>query len=209
MAFSNPLRFGPDDFDSICRKLGEQDESLGGILSKHGNPPLWSRPQEFSTLIHIILEQQVSLASALAAFEKLKKRLGAITPEALMKLSDEEMRACFFSRQKTVYARELAKVIISGDLRLSELHDKPDEQIRVTLKKIKGIGDWTVDVYLLFAMQRSDLFPTGDLAMMKAFREVKQLPKETTKEEIIAMAEAWRPYRSVATMILWHHYLMR
>lgn len=199
--------FTEDNFQQLCSGLARKDTHLKSILQQHSYPPMWRRPASFSTLIHIILEQQVSLASAKAAFVKLKAKTGTITPEKLLKLSDEEMRACYFSRQKTVYARHLATAIVSGELNLRKLSSGHDDEIRISLKRIKGIGDWTVDVYLLFALQRSDVFPVGDLAMMNAFKEVKQLPKHTSKEEIIALAEHWRPHRSIGTMLLWHHYI--
>jgi len=142
-----------------------------------------------------------------AALEKLRAALGKITPQKLLLLSDEALRACYFSRQKTIYARELATAIVSKKLNLKKLADASDDEIRTELKKIKGIGDWTVDIYLLFVLQRSDIFPTGDLAMMNALKAIKQLPKHTTKEAIIVIAESWRPHRSLATMLLWHHYL--
>ena len=168
---------------------------------------MWTRSASFATLIHIILEQQVSLASAKAAFEKLKEKVGIITPRNLLRLSDTEMRACYFSRQKTVYARCLAEAIISKQLALKKITASSDEDIRMTLKQIKGIGDWTADVYLLFALQRADIFPIGDLAMINALKEIKGLPKHTSKEEISILAESWRPHRSIATMLLWHHYI--
>jgi DNA-3-methyladenine glycosylase II len=168
---------------------------------------MWTRPASFATLIHIILEQQVSLASALAAFNKLKQKTGAVTPEKLLKLSDEEMRACYFSRQKMLYARHLAEAITSKKIQLKKLSAAPDEEIRIALKQVKGIGDWTADVFLIFALQRPDIFPIGDLAMVNALKEVKQLPKQTAKEELLQIAESWRPYRTIAAMLLWHHYL--
>lgn len=201
--------FNDKDFHLLCDKLGRKDKDLKNILKKYGYPPLWSRPADFSTLIHIILEQQVSLASALAAFNKLKKKIGAVTPGKILSLSDEEMRACYFSRQKTLYARHLAQAIVSGQLNLEELSVLPDHLIREKLKEVKGIGDWTVDVYLLFALKRADVFPVGDLAMINAFRDIKQLSKETSREIIIEMAKPWQPYRSIGTMLLWHHYIQK
>jgi len=149
----------------------------------------------------------VSLASAKAALEKLREKIKKITPEKLLALTDEELRACYFSRQKTGYARHLAEAIVSGKLNLKKLTTAPDDEIRKELKQIKGIGDWTVDVYLLFVLQRSDVFPLGDLAMVNALKEIKQLPKHSAKEELLALAEVWRPHRSIATMLLWHHYI--
>jgi DNA-3-methyladenine glycosylase II len=199
--------FNQNNFQQLCNKLAKKDIHLKAILKQFGHPPMWTRSASFATLIHIILEQQVSLASARSAFNRLKEKTGSITAKNLLKLSDEEMRACYFSRQKTVYARCLAAAILSKQLDLKKLSISADDEIRTALKQIKGIGDWTVDVYLLFALQRTDIFPTGDLAMMNALKEVKQLPKQATREEIIKLAEAWRPHRSMATMLLWHHYI--
>lgn len=200
-------RFGQQNFHSICDELAERDAALRGIRDRHGYPPLWSRPPVFSTLIHIMLEQQVSLASALAAFNRLKEKLGVITPHNLLALTDEELRSCYFSRQKTSYARHLATAIVSGTLKLDELGERANEEIRQALKQVKGIGDWTADIYLIFALQRADVFPVGDLAMINAFRRVKNLSPDTTREEILVMADRWRPFRSIATMLLWHYYL--
>ena len=203
------LRFHKANFSSLCDLLSKKDQHLKAIIKQYGYPPMWSRPANFPTLIHIILEQQVSLASAKAAFVKLKEKLGIITPEKLLLLTNEEMKACYFSRQKTTYARHLAEAIVSKQLNLKKLSLLPDERIREELKKIKGIGDWTVDIYLLFALQRTDIFPTGDLAMINAFKEIKKVEKQTSKEEIISLSESWKPHRSIATMLLWHYYIQK
>lgn len=203
------ISFNTDNFQLLCDRLARKDKALKAIIKTHGYPPLWSRPANFQTVIHIILEQQVSLASALAALNKLKEKLGTITPQKLLLLTDAEMRACYFSRQKTVYARHLAKAIVSKQLKLKKLSLLPDEKIREELKRIKGIGDWTVDIYLLFALQRTDIFPTGDLAMINAFKEVKQLKPQISKEEMIALSASWKPHRSIATMLLWHYYIQK
>ncbi len=199
--------FSSKNFRCIGNRLARKDPELDLIIRQHSYPPLWTRPNTFTTLIHIILEQQVSIASAKAALLKLKNLIGVITPQKLLQLTDTELRACYFSRQKTIYARELAAAIVQKKLQLKKIALLPDEEIRQELKKIKGIGDWTVDIYLLFVLQRSDVFPTGDLAMINALKQVKKLPKQTTKEEIIELAEPWRPYRSIATYLLWHYYI--
>lgn len=201
--------FNKDNFHAHCDRLGKKDSDLKNILIGYGYPPLWSRSNSFTTLIHIILEQQVSLASARAALNKLKQKLGVITPKKLLLLSDAEMKACYFSRQKTVYARHLAETIISKQISLKKLPLLTDDEIRTRLKEVKGIGDWTVDVYLLFVLQRADIFPTGDLAMMNALKEVKKLRPGTEKEEIIRLSEHWQPYRSIATMLFWHYYIQK
>ncbi|OQP49356.1 3-methyladenine DNA glycosylase [Niastella yeongjuensis] len=201
------LQFNDDNFQSFCNELAERDPIFKNILQQHSYPPMWTRPASFATLIHIVLEQQVSLASARAAFNKLKEKIGQITPARLLQLTDEELRACYFSRQKTVYARHLAEAFISKKIQLNKLTTSHDDVVRGTLTQVKGIGDWTADVYLLFALQRTDIFPIGDLAMVNALKEVKQLPAKTPREDILLLAEPWRPYRGIAAYLLWHHYI--
>ena len=201
--------FDSSNFQKICNKLCRIDKELKSIIRQYGYPPMWTRPATFQTLILTILEQQVSLASAYAAFKKLKERIGYVTPPKILSLTDEELRACYFSRQKIVYARELAKAIQSKQLRLKLFSQANEDEIRIELKKIKGIGDWTVDVYLMHALQRSDLFPLGDIALVNSLKEVKNLNGQTTKDDMIAIAESWRPYRTIASMILWHSYIQK
>lgn len=207
---SQPHRtFDVDNFRKICMILSRRDEDLRGIIRKHDYPPMWVRPASFQTLILMILEQQVSLASAYAAFRKLRERIGFVTPAKILSLSDVEMRACYFSRQKVIYARELANAVQSKQLKLKNLSGAHEEEVRHHLKKIKGIGDWTVDVYLMHALRRTDLFPLGDIALVNSLKETKRLDKGVTKEEMLAIAEPWRPYRTVAAMILWHAYIQK
>ena len=201
--------FNDDNFFQFCDVLAKKDKDLRQIIKQHGYPPMWTRPASFQTLILFILEQQVSLASAYAAFKKLKARIGYVTPSKILSLTDEELRSCYFSRQKIVYARELAKAVQSKQLRLHKFSEAHEDEIRVELKKIKGIGDWTVDVYLMHALQRSDLFPLGDIALVNSLKETKQLHPHITREKMLAIAEPWRPYRSVASMILWHAYIQK
>jgi len=202
-------RFNKDDFKSICDQLSKKDRDLRKIIRLHGYPPMWVRPATFQTLILIILEQQVSLASAYAAFKKLKQKIGYITAAKIVTMTDAELKACYFSRQKIVYARELAKAVQSRQIQLKKISLGTDEEIRTELKKIKGIGDWSVDVYLMHALQRTDLFPLGDIALVNSLKETKQLHPHITKEEMIVIAEPWRPYRTIASMILWHAYIQK
>ena len=202
-------KFDELNFTLLCNKLAKKDRELRNIIKQYGYPPMWTRPATFQTLILFILEQQVSLASAYAAFKKLKERIGYVTPSKILSLTDEELRSCYFSRQKIVYARELAKAVQSRQLRLTRLTNAHEDEIRIELKKIKGIGDWTVDVYLMHALQRSDLFPLGDIALVNSLKEIKQLHPHTTKEKMLVIAEPWRPYRTVASMILWHAYIQK
>jgi len=201
--------FNKANFQTLCDQVAKNDKHLQSIINEFGYPPVWTRKASFQTLVHIILEQQVSLASARAALNKLKEKLGTITPEKLLLLSDEELKACYFSRQKTAYARCLAQAIVSKRINLKKLSTLDDAMIRQQLKTIKGIGDWTVDVYLLFVLQRTNVFPMGDLAMVNALKELKGLRKETKQEKLLKLAEAWHPYRSIATMLLWHYYIQK
>jgi DNA-3-methyladenine glycosylase II len=163
----------------------------------------------FQTLILTILEQQVSLAAAYAAFKKLKQKIGYVTPKKILALSDEELRSCYFSRQKIIYARELANAVVNKQLVLKKLQHLHEDEIRFQLKKIKGIGDWTVDVYLMHALQRTDLFPLGDIALVNSLKETKQLHPHITKDEMLVVAAPWQPYRTIAAMILWHAYIIK
>lgn len=209
MAVSKPViqTFSSSTFKAICNELGQKDPDLQLVIDRFGYPPMWQREPGFQTLIHIILEQQVSLASAKAALDKLIDKVGVITPEKLLELSDADLRNCYFSRQKTVYARYLAQNLLDKHLDLDRLNRSDDGSIRDELKKLKGIGDWTVDVYLLMGLQRADIFPIGDLAMVNSMKAIKGLDKSATKEQLLQIAEAWKPYRSVAAMLLWHNYL--
>ncbi|HVE57095.1 MAG TPA: hypothetical protein VNB22_09720 [Pyrinomonadaceae bacterium] len=193
----------------ICKGLSKTDPDLAYIFETFGTPPLWARKADFPTLIHIILEQQVSLASAASAFHKLKERLGEITPENVLALADEELKACYFSRQKTVYARELAKAILDGSLNLKALENLPDAAVKHELKKIKGIGDWTADIYLLMALLRADVMPKGDLALHVAYKRLKNLEHAPHSDEFQQIAEKWKPFRAAAARLLWHFYLSR
>jgi len=195
-------------FYELCDELAAKDLDLKQIITTYSYPPFWVRPNTFDTLVLTILEQQVSLASAYAAHKKLKEKLINLTPKNVLALTDEELRQCYFSRQKIVYVRELAKAIATKQISLKAFTFQTDDKVREGLKKLKGIGDWTVDIYLIHALQRKDIFPIGDLALVNSIRMVKQLPS-ATKEELLQIAEFWKPSRSIATMMLWHCYIKK
>ncbi|MGN7787603.1 DNA-3-methyladenine glycosylase family protein [Niabella sp. 22666] len=199
--------FNKKNYKYLCDQLAGMDPDLKHILDTHGYPPMWTRENSFESLVHIILEQQVSLASALAALNKLKEKLGNIAPESILGLTDEEMRACFVSRQKMGYIRGLALSIKNKEIDLNAFTTMPDEEVRNSLVSLKGIGNWTVDVYLMFSLQRADVFPVGDLAAVNALKRLKQLDLSTTREAILAISETWKPFRTIASMMLWHYYL--
>jgi DNA-3-methyladenine glycosylase II len=191
------------------RVLCRRDLDLGRVVKRFGPPPLWGREPGFSTLIHIILEQQVSLASARAAHNRLMELARPLTPRRFLKLDDRTLKACGFSRQKTAYCRHLAESILKRTLDVEALALKEDEAVKVELEKIKGIGRWTSDIYLLMVLRRPDIWPRGDLALATAAHEVKQLERRPTYDELDQLSEAWKPWRAVAARILWHHYLSR
>ena len=182
------------------------DELFREIYTIRGAPPDWQRPEGFESLVHIILEQQVSLQSAKAHFDKLKAFLPEFTPAAIIKLSDHEMRQCQVSRQKTIYLRELSSAILSGTINLRNLRNLPEAEVRQQLKSIKGIGDWTADIYLMFCLQAKDIFPFGDIAVINT---LKELTEARSHEEIAVRASRWKPYRSLAAYFLWHYYLRK
>ncbi|PZF71137.1 DNA-3-methyladenine glycosylase family protein [Taibaiella soli] len=202
-----PEVFNQENFYRLCDHLAGLDEDLKLILDKHGYPPMWTRENSLETLVHIVLEQQVSLASALAALNKLKEKIKIITPDNILQLTDDEMRACFVSRQKTIYIRGMAQAIKSNEINLEVLPDLPSDEVRKILINLKGIGNWTIDVYLMFTLQRADVFPIGDLAAVNALKRLKKLDPEMNREALLEITHNWKPLRSVASMMLWHYYL--
>lgn len=194
-------------FEAAIRRLCRRDPDLAAVVSRFGPPPRWTREPGFPTLVHVILEQQVSLASARAAFERLLDVVGELTPRAFLTLDDETLRAVGFSRQKTSYCRGLAVRLEDGDLDLSALDAAPDDEARTALEEVRGIGRWTADVYLMMALRRPDVWPVGDLALRVAAQQVKGLPDRPDADELERLGQPWAPWRSAAAHILWHHYL--
>jgi len=199
--------FTAENFRDICDNLAARDRELEFILKTYGYPPMWTRRNTFESLVHIILEQQVSLASALAALNKLRNRLTKITPQAFLALTDAELKACYFSRQKTTYVRALATEIRNRQFSLKAMEKLTDDGVRTRMIALKGIGHWTIDVYLMFVLRRIDIFPAGDLAAINALKKTKKLSNDISREALAKIPERWKPYRTVATMILWHYYL--
>jgi DNA-3-methyladenine glycosylase II len=197
------------DFERLCNQIAEIEPKFKNVLDQYGYPQLWFRKPDFETLLLTILEQQVSLASAKAAFDKLVEKIKDITPENIMLLSDSELRSCYFSRQKIAYIRFLSAEITGGRLNLPELNKLSPGQIREMLIQLKGIGNWTIDMYLLMSLHFLDIFPAGDLATIKSVYELNLVHPESSKEEIIEYMTRFSPYRSVATYLLWHSYLKK
>jgi DNA-3-methyladenine glycosylase II len=181
-----------------------QEPAFKTIIDTYGLPSIPHRPEGFETLVLLILEQQVSIDSAKATFLKLKDLVTYCVPETIATLSDEQCRAVGISRQKTGYIKGLAAALLSNDLILEELGSLSADAVREKLIKIKGIGNWTIDIYLMFSLKAPDLLPLGDIAVVNTFKELFDLHD---KEAMEAYAQSWKPYRSYATYLLWHHYL--
>ena len=192
---------------SAVRRLANADPALAASVERFGAPPLWAREPTYATLVRLILEQQVSLASARAAFDRLEVALAStIEPKAFLELSDAELRAIGFSRQKAGYASDLAAALADG-FDLQGLADLPDEEVRSSLMRLRGIGRWTADIYLIMCLGRPDVWPHGDQALATAARELLELPEPPSFDALEQRARSWRPHRATAARILWHHYL--
>lgn len=189
--------------------LSKRDPDFLRIFKQHGPPPLWSRRPGFITLIQIILEQQVSLSSAAAVFKRLRQQVVPFRPEQFLKLGPKRIAACGLTRQKTEYCLHLSQALVSRKLNLTRLRSLSDTDAKTELLKLKGIGSWSADVYLLMALLRSDIWPAGDLALAIAVRDVKQLKTTPSPPELIEWGERWRPLRSVAARMLWQSYLAK
>lgn len=190
------------------RALTRRDADLRRIYKQYGPPPLWEREPGYASLVYLILEQQVSLASAKAAFNRLRAAgRGQVTPRRVLKFTDEQMKAFGFSRQKMLYARELAQAILTKQFTPEDLNEMSDADAHAALVKLKGIGRWTADNYLLSCLLRPDVWPHGDLALAVAVQKAKGLPARPSYDELTEMAEQWKPWRAVAARLFWHYYL--
>jgi len=193
-----------------ARQLAARDRDLARIVEQHGCPPMWGRPPGFATLVWIILEQQVSIASARTLFRRLRIALGGrVTPAAVAHMGIAGLREFGLTRQKARYCNELAQRLQDGALDLRVVSRSPESQARAMLLEVPGIGHWSVDIYFLMALRRPDVWPRGDLALAIAMREVKRLDAVPSRERQFELAERWSPWRSVAARILWMHYLAR
>ncbi|MEM1401766.1 MAG: DNA-3-methyladenine glycosylase 2 family protein [Pseudomonadota bacterium] len=189
--------------------LATRDSDLAAILAELGPPTPWRRPQGFATLCYIVYEQQVSLASAEATYHKVCALMDAFTPENYLGLSDLALRSAGVSRQKSRYTRLVAHAILDGSLPIHRFTRYSDEEVRARLTAITGIGNWTADVYLMAALRRPDLWPVGDLALVKAIKSLKQLEAVPDKPWLDSLGERYRPFRSVAARLYWDYYLSR
>jgi DNA-3-methyladenine glycosylase II len=186
--------------------LSQKDEVLKTIIADFGLPIIQKREEGFASMCHIILEQQVSIASAKAAYDKLVKLVGKVDPFNIHNTTDEDLRSCGISRQKTFYLKDVAQRVISKELSFSSLPMKTEQQIRNELIQIKGVGNWSIDVYLMFCMQSQDIIPLGDIAIKNTLMELYNCQSE---EEMLAISSNWKPFRTLASFIIWHYYLKK
>jgi DNA-3-methyladenine glycosylase II len=193
----------------IARDLAARDKQLAGIFQRHGPPPLWRRATGFATLVHIILEQQVSLRSGKAMFDRLSAAIDPFSPEEFVERGENYLRSLGVTRQKSAYLVHLASLLTDGELNLRQLSRMNDNDARLSLMRVKGIGSWSADVYLLMAMLRADIWPAGDLALAVAAQELLALTTRPTPEKLESLAERWRPHRAVAARMLWQYYLAK
>jgi len=203
----NPIALDESIVAEAAAMLAARDADLAGILARHGPPPLWGRPPGFETLVAIILEQQVSLASGAAALARLRAAAGAVEPGAVAALGEEAARAAGLTRQKARYVVGLADAIIAGRFEPDRLAEADDDAVRSALVALPGIGRWTADIYLVMALRRPDVWPDGDLALAVAMRRARGLPKLPSTIEQREIARSWRPWRAVAARQLWQAYL--
>lgn len=192
-----------------ARELSARDQLLANIHATYGDPPLWQRATGFRTLVHIILEQQVSLSSAKSMLLRLEREIQPFTPERFVELGEAHFRGLGVTRQKSAYVVHLAETITSGRLSFRVLSRLSDDRALDLLTGIKGIGLWSANIYLLMAMRRADIWPAGDLALAVAVKELKGLATRPSPQELEEIAERWRPHRAVAARMLWQYYLGR
>jgi len=190
-----------------ARELAARDQTLAAIHAAYGDPPLWRRATGFPTVVHIILEQQVSLTSAKSMLVRLETAIQPFTAEKFIELGDGYLRSLGVTRQKSAYLIDLAAAIVNDELSFEKLARMSDDEARVMLKRVKGIGSWSADVYLLMAMRRADIWPAGDLALAVAMKELMGLSQRPGPLELERIAEQWRPLRAVAARMLWQYYL--
>jgi DNA-3-methyladenine glycosylase II len=191
---------------SAVQALAEREPAFAAVVDRHGVPEPRNSEPGATTLLRTIVGQQVSVAAARSMWAKLEAAFGS-PPDLnrLLAATDEQLRAAGMSRQKSGYIRSLAELVISGELDLANL-PADDEEAIALLTKIKGIGRWSAEIYLLFAEGRADVFPAGDLAVMVELGRLMGLADKPSEKQLRELAEAWRPHRGAAAVLAWHSY---
>ena len=187
--------------------LARAEPRFAQIVKRHGSPPLWPREPGFQTLVLLMLEQQVSLAQGRAMYARIANATGTVTPANVSRLGEAGLRAIGVTRQKSSYLAALATQLEEKAVDLDALGTLSDVDADAALDALRGVGPWTAQCYLLFALRRADVFPAADLALMEAVRDLWKLRARPSPDALARRARAWRPHRAVAARLLWHHYL--
>jgi DNA-3-methyladenine glycosylase II len=204
---AHPARLTRESLDLAAAALATRDPHLAAIHRVHGPPPMWARRPGFPTLLRIVLEQQVSLVSARAMFGRLKSNIEPFTAAGFIAAGEAPLRSLGVTRQKAHYCVQVAQAFTNGDL--EQIARMKDEDAHAALLRIKGVGPWTANIYLLMALRRADIWPDGDVALASALGRLLKMNARPSFAELAKIAEAWRPYRSVAARMLWQYYLAR
>lgn len=195
-----------DLLQRALRHLAKADRDFARAIDEVGPPPPRQRPAGFMGLLHVIVAQQVSTHAAQAISARLDAALEAKTPEAFLQLTDADLRAVGFSRQKVVYGRDLAAAFLDGRVSMAMLRKQSDEGVIEAITSVKGLGVWSAEVFLLFSLRRPDVLPAHDLGLIVATQRMKRLKERPDPKRLREIAEPWRPYRSYAARMLWHYY---
>jgi DNA-3-methyladenine glycosylase II len=195
-----------DLLQRALRHLAKADRDFARAIDEVGPPLPRQRPAGFMGLLHVIVAQQVSTHAAKAISARLDAALEAKTPQAFLKLTDADLRAVGFSRQKVVYGRDLAAAFLDGRLSMPKLRKQSDEDAIAAITSVKGLGVWSAEVFLLFSLRRPDVLPAHDLGLIVAAQRMKRLKERPSPKQLREIAEPWRPYRSYASRMLWHYY---
>jgi DNA-3-methyladenine glycosylase II len=186
--------------------LAKRDDDVREALCAYGKPKPRIRPEGFETFVNTVVAQQISIHAANAINGRIRKLLPRLTPRSLMKASDEDLRAAGLSFRKIEYLRGLADAELSGRLGIKRLGELKDEEAIERIVQLRGFGRWTAEIYLMFSLGRRDIFPADDLALRVALGQLKGLEKRPTSNEARTLTEPWAPYRSAASLFLWHYY---
>ena len=206
-SISAPRALTRETLAAGVRALARQDPDFAALYRRNGLPPMWARRPGFATLVHIVLEQQVSIAAARTLFRRVAAEIGGMTPERILDRGAPGLRRLGITRQKAAYCHALAAAVQDGSLSLARIARSDDVAGRASLLALHGIGPWSADIYYLMALRRPDVWPVGDLALAIALRDVKRLRTLPDTRRQLAMSDAWAPWRSVAARLLWHYYL--
>jgi len=206
-AGGTPRRLDRRRLAAAVAELARNDPDLAAVVHRHGPPPLWARRPGVASLVRIILEQQVSVVSARALFQRLDRELDGITVASILEHGEPGLKRLGVTRQKAAYCCEAASRIAAGELDLARIARLPVAAARDELMRVPGVGPWTAEVYLMMALRRPDVWPTGDVALITAMQRLRRLSRRPSVHEAAEHARRWIPWRAVAARILWHGYL--